>query len=86
MNTCGDSFSMAPRAQWNVIVPNSFSSYPRRDERAHYPSKCIPNLDHCEVVYTLCVQVLILLNYLWSVWSKYWPLPTYAEKLASSDT
>ena len=38
----------------------------------HYQSKPIPivNLDHCEVVYTVCIRVLILLNCLSKVVSR----------------
>ena len=61
----GDSVSMVSRLLWNVVLPNTSSLLPRLDQCAHYHSTNIPivNYDLCEVVYTLCIQVLMLLNH-----------------------
>ena len=61
-NNFGGSLSMAPRFQQNVVLPKSLSLNLGLDQCAQYPSKHKPSLylGHCEVVYTLCIQVWIL--------------------------
>ena len=60
------------KTSMNIVLTNSLSRYSRLDQYAHYPSKHIPilNLDHYEVVCTLCMPVSFFLHSLSKVWSQ----------------
>ena len=80
---------MVSKLQYNMVLTNSLSLYPRLDHYAHYPLKKHTNSELGSLrgsVYSLHTGLHLPLFFIQGLVTKHWRLPTSVEKPAPCDT